>query len=211
MKIKSNEMKIGLIVLIIAYGLNACNLPAAVPSSEVAAPKITETPVVLENPLTTETLEVAMPLTLTTTAFSSGQPIPLKYSCRCQDVSPQLAWTDPPAGTQSFALIMDDPDAPVGTWVHWVIFNIPASTRILNEALPTDVALGDGSLQGMTSSRSHGYHGPCPPSGTHRYFFKLYGLDSVLTLSDAVDKNQLLIAMEGHILAQAELMGTFSK
>ncbi len=152
-----------------------------------------------------------MAFSLTSTAFVNGQPIPARYSCRDQDVSPQLEWTAPPSGTASFALITDDPDAPVGTWVHWVIFNIPPSARGLGEGVPTDAQLSDGSLQGITSAGSHGYHGPCPPSGTHRYFFKLFALDSLLTLSDSADKNQLLKAMEGHILSQTELMGTFAK
>jgi len=151
-----------------------------------------------------------MPFTLTSSAFTHGQPIPVQYSCKGRDISPALAWSDPPANTQSFALIMDDPDAPMGTWVHWVIYNIPGSARGLPEAVPTDAKLADGSVQGTTSARSTGYHGPCPPSGTHRYFFKLYALDVMLSLPDA-DKEKLLKAMEGHILAQAELMGTFSK
>src|SRR3990170_4995488 len=124
-------------------------------------------------PAPTPTQEVSMSLSISSTAFSNGGPIPSKYSCKGQDVSPPLAWGDPPAGTQSFALIMDDPDAPMGTWVHWVMFNIPASARGLSEATPTTPQLAGGSLQGVTSARSSGYHGPCPPSGTHRYFFKL--------------------------------------
>ena len=148
---------------------------------------------------------------LTSSAFSQGQPIPTKFTCKGADVSPQLAWAEPPAGTQSFALIMDDPDAPVGTWVHWVLFNIPAAARGLPESVPTTPKLADGSLQGKTSAGSSGYHGPCPPSGTHRYFFKLYALDSILNLTSSADKKALLAAMEGHILTQAELMGTFSK
>jgi len=155
--------------------------------------------------------EVAMPFTLTSSAFANGQSIPTKYSCKGADVSPALAWGDPPAGAQTFALIMDDPDAPSGTWVHWVIFNIPAATRALPEAVPTSATLADGSAQGTTSARSVGYHGPCPPSGVHRYFFKLYALDATLSLSSSANKNAVLAAMEGHILAQAELMGTFSK
>lgn len=150
-------------------------------------------------------------MNLTSSAFSYGQPIPVKYSCKGEDVSPPLAWDEPPAGTKSFALIMDDPDAPMGTWVHWVLFNIPAAARGLPEGVPTDPAFADGSVQGVTSARSVGYHGPCPPSGTHRYFFKLYALDTILDLSSKADKKALLAAMEGHILAQAELMGTFSK
>jgi Raf kinase inhibitor-like YbhB/YbcL family protein len=155
--------------------------------------------------------EVSMSLVLSSSAFVQGQPIPAKYSCKGSDVSPALTWTEPPAQAQSFALIMDDPDAPMGTWVHWVIFNIPVSARGLNEAVSTSAQLSDGSLQGRTSAGSNGYHGPCPPSGTHRYIFKLYALDTMLTLTSGADKGQLLKAMEGHILAQAELMGTFGK
>lgn len=150
-------------------------------------------------------------MNLTSTAFSYGEFIPAKYSCNGEDVSPSLSWTEPPAGTQSFALIMDDPDAPVGTWVHWVLFNLPASARGLSEGMPSDLKFADGSVQGITSARSHGYHSPCPPSGTHRYFFKLYALDTTLSLTFAADKKEVLAAMDGHILAQAELMGKFSK
>jgi len=162
-------------------------------------------------PAPTATKEASMSINPSSTAFTGGQAIPSAYTCKGQDVSPPLAWGDPPGGTQSFALIMDDPDAPAGTWVHWVIFNIPASTRGLGEAVRADPQLFDGSLQGNNSSRSLGYHGPCPPSGTHRYFFKLYALDTMLSLTSSVTKDQLLKAMQGHILAQGELMGTFSK
>ncbi|MEW6400493.1 MAG: YbhB/YbcL family Raf kinase inhibitor-like protein [Chloroflexota bacterium] len=151
-----------------------------------------------------------MPINLTSSAFTAGLPIPADYSCKGRDMSPALAWTEPPAGTQSFALIMDDPDAPMGTWVHWVIYNVPATARGLPEAVPTAGQLADGSVQGTTSAGTTGYHGPCPPSGTHRYFFKLYALDAVLS-TPVTDKDSLLRAMEGHILDQAELMGTFSK
>ncbi|MBI5944457.1 MAG: YbhB/YbcL family Raf kinase inhibitor-like protein [Chloroflexi bacterium] len=142
-------------------------------------------------------------------AFKNGEAIPADFSCDGRDVSPALTWGEPPAGTQSFALIMDDPDAPMGTWVHWIIFNIPASTRDLKEGAPAGQNLSDGSLQGITSAGSNGYHGPCPPSGTHRYFFKLYALDSMLALGADADKGTLLAAMEAHILANVELMGTF--
>ena len=150
-----------------------------------------------------------MSFEISSPAFAKGGAIPSDFSCNGRDVSPAISWTEPPAGTQSFALIMDDPDAPMGTWVHWIIFNIPASTRNLTEGTPTDPQLSDGSLQGKTSAGSSGYHGPCPPSGTHRYFFKLYALDTTLSLSANADKKELLAAMEGHILANAELMGTF--
>lgn len=150
-------------------------------------------------------------MNLTSTAFAYGEFIPAKFSCKGEDVSPSLTWTEPPAGTHSFALIMDDPDAPMGTWVHWVLFNLPASARGLSEGMPADLTFTDGSLQGITSARSHGYHGPCPPSGTHRYFFKLYALDTRLSLTSDANKADLLSAMEGHILGQADLMGKFSK
>ncbi len=150
-------------------------------------------------------------MNLTSTAFSHGEFIPAKYSCNGEDVSPSLSWDEPPAGTRSFALIMDDPDAPMGTWVHWVLFNLPASARGLSEGMPADLTFTDGSVQGITSARSHGYHGPCPPSGTHRYFFKLYALDTMLSHTSDANKADLLSAMEGHILAQAEWMGKFSK
>jgi len=152
-----------------------------------------------------------MTLSLTSNAFASGQNIPSKYSCLGREISPDLSWTNFPAQTKSFALIVDDPDAPMGTWVHWVMYNIPASSNSLPEAVPAGGQLSDGSLQGKNSSGNLGYNGPCPPSGTHRYFFKLYALDTTLVLSSGASKDQLLKAMNGHILAQGELMGTFSK
>jgi Raf kinase inhibitor-like YbhB/YbcL family protein len=106
---------------------------------------------------------------------------------------------------------MDDPDAPMGTWVHWVLYNIPTTAHSWPENTPRDPELANGALQGKNSSRSTGYNGPCPPSGTHRYYFKLYALDTMMSLPSGATKNQLLKAMEGHILGQAELMGTFSK
>jgi len=153
------------------------------------------------------TMEASMSLQLTSDAFANGQSIPAKYSCIGKNISPALAWTEPPVGTQSFALIVDDPDAPGRTWVHWVLFNIPASTRSLKEGFTAD----DPVAVGKNSSSHLSYDGPCPPSGTHRYFFKLYALDATPSLSPGATKEQLLKAMEGHILAQTELMGTFSK
>ncbi len=155
--------------------------------------------------------EAAMTLEVTSSAFTQGNPIPARYSCKGEDISPPLTWSDPPAGTQSFVLIMDDPDAPMGTWVHWVIYNIPASARGLPENVPSDAQLPDGSVQGKNSWGRFGYGGPCPPSGTHRYFFKLYALDTTLDLPAGADKRTLESAMRGHILAQGELMGTFSR
>jgi len=152
-----------------------------------------------------------MSMQLTSSAFSAGQAIPVKYSCKGNNISPALAWSNAPANTKSFALIVDDPDAPSGIWVHWVAFNIPATVTSLPEAVPTGAQLANGGLQGKNSSSHMGYDGPCPPSGLHRYFFKLYALDAVLNLSSDANKSQLLQAMQGHVLAQGELMGTFSK
>jgi Raf kinase inhibitor-like YbhB/YbcL family protein len=150
-------------------------------------------------------------LLLTSSVFASGDLIPRKYSCDGDDVSPPLAWEDVPQNAASLALIVDDPDAPAGTWVHWVLFNIPADTRALQEDFPAEAKLADGSAHGANSWKRMGYGGPCPPGGTHRYFFKLYALDAMLDLAAGVTKQDVLDAMEGHVLAQGELMGTFSR
>jgi Raf kinase inhibitor-like YbhB/YbcL family protein len=154
-----------------------------------------------------------MSLTLTSDAFANGQSIPAKYSCIGKNISPDLAWDEPPAGTQSFALIVDDPDAPMGTWVHWVLYNIPADQRNLQEELPITGKNADPNAiyAGKNSSGNLRYDGPCPPSGTHRYYFKLYALDTAISLLPGATKDQVLKEMKGHILAQGELMGTFSK
>ena len=161
----------------------------------------------------TPTPEADMSLNLKSDAFVSGQSIPAKYSCIGKNISPALTWSDPPAGTQSFALIVDDPDAPAGTWVHWVLFNIAADKRSLPEDLPVTGKNVDPSAIyfGKNSSGNTRYDGPCPPSGIHRYYFKLYALDSIIDLLPGATKDELLKAMKGHILAQGELMGTFSK
>lgn len=153
----------------------------------------------------------ATSIQITSGAFAQGQPIPEKFTCIGENISPMLSWGEPSAGTQSFALIMDDPDAPNGTWVHWVLFNIPVSVRGLPEAFPSDTTLPDGSMSGNSSFGGPGYGGPCPPSGTHRYFFKLYALDEMLAIAPGATKGELEKAMVGHILAEGELMGTFSK
>jgi Raf kinase inhibitor-like YbhB/YbcL family protein len=152
-----------------------------------------------------------MTLKLSSPAFVQEQAIPQKFSCDGEDISPALQWSDPPPNSQSLALIMDDPDAPVGTWVHWILFNLPADSRTLPEAVTPEAELPDGSRHGQNSWGRLGYGGPCPPRGTHRYFFKLYALDAPLNLSSNADKEQLLQAMAGHILAQTELMGTYTR
>ncbi len=148
---------------------------------------------------------------LKSSAFQPGEMIPAKYTCDGPDVSPPLSWSEPAAGTKSFALISDDPDAPAGTWVHWVMWNIPASARALDENLPKQESLPNGAKQGTTDFRRIGYGGPCPPSGTHRYFFRLYALDTTLNLPARTTKKDLEKAMQGHTLAQAELMGKYRR
>ena len=172
------------------------------------APAPAEPAQTIEDPLA---MEDAVSIQLTSTEFANEAPIPEKYTCKGENISPVLAWGEPPAGTQAFALIMDDPDAPAGTWVHWVLFNIPASARGLPESFPPDLTLPDGSMSGNSSFGGPGYGGPCPPSGTHRYYFKLYALDEMLGISPGADKGELEKAMVGHILGTGELMGTFSK
>ena len=148
---------------------------------------------------------------LTSSAFSDGAMIPVKYTCDGVDVSPPLNWGALPAGTKSLALICDDPDAPVGTWVHWVYYDIPADTEGLPEKVAPHEQPAEGGTQGINDFRKIGYGGPCPPMGRHRYFFRLYALDIMLDDLHNPTKDQLEKAMQGHILAEAELIGTYQK
>jgi Raf kinase inhibitor-like YbhB/YbcL family protein len=148
---------------------------------------------------------------LTSSAFMENGPLPLDYTCDGADQSPPLQWNESPRNTRSFALIVDDPDAPGGTFVHWVLFNIPASVNSLEENQPAEEMLDNGASQGTNDFKNLGYGGPCPPSGTHRYFFKLYALDEVLALKQGATKGDLLSAMKGHILAETQLVGTFQR
>ncbi len=148
---------------------------------------------------------------ITSTAFEEGGMIPVKYSCKGSDISPPLEWSGAPEKTVSFVLICDDPDAPVGTWVHWVYFDIPATVNSLPEAFPPGENPSTGGTQGKNSWRRNDYGGPCPPGGIHRYFFKLYALDATLNLGPGANKAKVVKAMNGHILAEAQLMGTFKK
>jgi Raf kinase inhibitor-like YbhB/YbcL family protein len=150
-------------------------------------------------------------ITVSTEAFKEGGDIPAEYTCDGRDVSPSLSWKGIPENVKSIALIMDDPDAPVGTFVHWVLFNIPAGTPKLPKGIPRNQTLGDGSSQGMTDFGRVGYGGPCPPRGTHRYYFKVYALDTMLDLPPGATKKQLENAMKGHILATGELMGKYER
>src|SRR5713101_2813365 len=154
-----------------------------------------------------------MAFTLISTAFTDGAAIPIKHTCDGVDVSPPLAWSAAPAETRSFALIADDPDAPAGSWVHWVVYNLPAAVSELPENVAKVEALDlDGARQGRNDFRRPGYGGPCPPPGpAHRYFFKLHALDAPLTLKAGAQKKDVEAAMEGHVLATAQLMGTYAR
>jgi Raf kinase inhibitor-like YbhB/YbcL family protein len=149
---------------------------------------------------------------ITSTAFNAGDAIPLRFTCDGSNISPLLAWTQPPSGTQSFVLIMDDPDAPRGDWVHWVMFDIPDGTSGLPDNLPPVPEMQTGARQGMNSYHRFGYSGPCPPKNKeHHYFFRLYALDQRLGLMPGALKMDVERAMQGHVLAKAELMGRYER
>ena len=153
-----------------------------------------------------------MSLQIISTAFSAGEAIPKKFTCDGPDVSPKLTWNESPAKTQSFALIMDDPDAPVGTWVHWVLYDLPADTGELPEGVAGQEQLASGARQGRNDFGKIGYSGPCPPPGKpHRYLFKLYALDAKLGLKSGATKADVEGAMKSHILAQAELIAKYGR
>jgi len=153
-----------------------------------------------------------MTITIKSSAFEPHGRIPSKYTCDGEDLSPPLDWSGVPARARSLVLICDDPDAPMGTWVHWVLYNVPASTSALDEGVLSDALLSNGAIHGMTDFRRLGYGGPCPPAGTtHRYFFKIYALDTVLALEPGLSKGDIEKAMDGHILASGELVGIYKR
>jgi hypothetical protein len=153
-----------------------------------------------------------MKLHLTTTAFAEGRPIPGRHAYDQQDISPALQWSGVPPAAKSLALICDDPDAPMGTWVHWVIYDLPPATTGLAEGVAKSPELANGAKQGVNDYKRIGYGGPCPPPGKpHRYFFKLYALDTMTGLKSGATKKDLLKAMEGHVLAEGQLMGTYQR
>jgi Raf kinase inhibitor-like YbhB/YbcL family protein len=155
---------------------------------------------------------VAMAFELTSAAFKPGESIPSVHTCDGQDLSPPLAWTGPPPGTKRFALVCDDPDAPAGTWVHWLIYDIPAGTLQLPQGMAPTPILGDGSRQGINDFKRPGYGGPCPPRGKpHRYYFRLYAVDTPVGLDPGVTRAALDRAMQGHVLAKVELMGRYAR
>lgn len=152
-----------------------------------------------------------MALELRSPAFDHGETIPVEHTCDGEDVSPVLEWSGTPEETERFVLIMDDPDAPVGTFVHWVAYDIPASTDRLPRSVPAETVIPAGGTHGENSWNRLGYGGPCPPDGTHRYFFKLYALDASLGLDPGATKKAVLDAMEGHVLEEARLMGEYTR
>jgi Raf kinase inhibitor-like YbhB/YbcL family protein len=153
-----------------------------------------------------------MKIDVTSTAFEEGKPIPKLYTGDGKDISPPLKWGEPPAGAKSVALIADDPDAPRGTWVHWVLFNLPPDTRSLDEGIPKTETLANGAKQGKNDFGKIGYGGPAPPKGMpHRYYFKLNALDDMLKLPAGATKADVEKAMKGHVLAEGQLMGTYQR
>jgi len=161
--------------------------------------------ILLVSGCTTQTKE-ALSMKITSPAFSDNGHIPVKFTCQGDDVNPQLDISGVPAGTKSLVLIMDDPDAPMGTWDHWIVFNMaPLTATIEENSVPA------GAVQGRNSWGKSSWGGPCPPSGTHRYMFKLYALDTMLELGPGAVKSDVHKAMSGHVLAQAELTGLYAK
>ena len=152
-----------------------------------------------------------MSITIKSNSFKEGELIPKKYTCDGENISPPLEWNEIPEGTKSFAIICDDPDAPMGTWVHWVIYNIPPLTNNLKENISFEKVLEDGTIQGKNDFGKIGYGGPCPPSGIHRYFFKIYALNDMLKLGPGSTKEELLHAMEEHIISEGKLIGKYSR
>jgi Raf kinase inhibitor-like YbhB/YbcL family protein len=150
-------------------------------------------------------------MTLTSSAFSPGGMIPTQHTCNGNNGSPPLSWDAPPQGTRSLVLIVDDPDAPGRTFVHWVLYDVPSDIRQLPEGVPTQPILLQGGVQGKNDFGKYGYGGPCPPGGTHQYRFKLYALDTLLDLPPGVREADVIEAMKGHVLAKAELIGRYSR
>ena len=152
-----------------------------------------------------------MEIRVTSSAFAEGELIPSKYTCDGANVSPPILWQGVPAEARTIALISDDPDAPVGTWVHWVLYDLPTNVTQLPENVPPDEKLPNGAVQGESDFGKIGYGGPCPPSGTHRYYFKIYALDTSLGLEPGATKGQLVNAMKEHIVAEGQLMGNYAR
>jgi Raf kinase inhibitor-like YbhB/YbcL family protein len=192
----SVNLKAGVIALLMTLATACAKQPAAT----------TQNPLPAQSPQPTSEA-----LKLISRAFTEGQPIPRQYSCDGINISPPLEWSGVPKPAKTLAIIADDPDAPAGTWVHWVVYNLPADTIGMVENLPSTEDLKGGGLQGKNDFEKIGYGGPCPPSGTHRYLFKIYALDGDLPLKAGATKTEVEKAMSGHVLAQAQLMGTYHR
>jgi Raf kinase inhibitor-like YbhB/YbcL family protein len=206
-----------ILLLILVFHLFGC-APVSIPSistlQQSALPpenkSTTSTPGITQ----TDSESVTTPFILTSPVLNVENMIPTQYSCNGKDISLPLDWGNPPEGTKSFTLIMDDPDAIAVAgyvWIHWVIFNLPPQTRNLPEDLPKTNTLANGSIQGKNSFDRIGYGGPCPPSGLHHYVFKLYALDTVINASPGATSGAISLKMNGHILAQTELVTTYRK
>lgn len=186
-----NSFRLGLWMLVLLAALTACQG---------------------ETPERTAQEGTGVTLQIESAAFVAEGTIPQRYTCDKDDVSPPLSWSEPPAGTQSLALIFEDPDAPAGTWTHWVLFNMPAGIRSLPEGVPLDPVVEGTGVHGSNSWRRLGYGGPCPPPGpVHHYYFKLYFLDTSLDLDPGASKKDVEKAIQGHILAEGQLMGEYGR
>jgi len=201
------------VLIVLAALLSGCTSTAAPVATALPVPPIAP-PTALPVATVPPALPTAQPFALTSSAFEADSLIPARYSCHGANVSPPLAWSAPPAGTQSLALVMEDPDAVkvVGSvWDHWLLFNLPADVLSVPEGVPQKSELPDGSRQGQNSGRGLGYGGPCPPGGqTHGYRFTVYAVDTALALKSGATKAEILHAIDGHILAQAQLVGRYA-
>lgn len=191
MNISARDLRTGIWMLIMSIALCTCQEQQPEPES-------------LQDPGVTMNLQ--------SSAFGAGGTIPTMYTCDGQDVSPPLSWSEPPAGTESLVLLCDDPDAPVGTWDHWVLFNIPAASRSLPEGMGAEPVIDGAGVQGTNSWDRIGYGGPCPPKGgEHRYYFRLYALDTNLDLDSGAMRKDVEKALQAHVLAQGQLMGRYGR
>jgi Raf kinase inhibitor-like YbhB/YbcL family protein len=159
-----------------------------------------------------DTMVMSATMTISSTGFQNESSIPRRFSCQGDNSSPALSWTDVPHGTKTFALVCEDPDAPNGTFIHWVIWNIPSTENGLAESIPQHDSLPNGARQGINGAKKVGYMGPCPPPGNaHRYYFRLFALDKKLDLSGEVTRDKLMSAIHGHVLGEGEIMGTYQR
>lgn len=198
---------IGFVIL-----LGACNGSTSAALPTTSSQQAPASPTNTDLPAPAEVLPTPPPFQISSSGFAEAEVIPDRYACTGDNLSPELHWGEPPSGTESLALILDDPDAPGGSWVHWVIFNMPTDQSSLPEGVAPLAEHSDGSLSGSNSWGELGYGGPCPPQGsTHQYIFTLFALDTTLELSAAASKQDLIAAMDGHVLAETDLSGLFSR